>query len=60
MNLQEEENIKIEAYRVFESSNPRPERQDEIIKWERERMVFVESYTRDALMKKKNSPHSSL
>ncbi|MDD4761696.1 MAG: hypothetical protein PHZ25_01585 [Candidatus Pacebacteria bacterium] len=53
MNQQEEESIKIKAYRVFESSKNRPKKQTEIIEWERERMDFVENYVRNALIEKK-------
>ncbi|MFA5173106.1 MAG: hypothetical protein WC435_01735 [Candidatus Paceibacterota bacterium] len=49
MNPQEEGSLKIKAYRIFESSNPRPLMLAEIIKWEKERMEFVESYVRNAL-----------
>ena len=49
MNPQEEGSLKIKAYRIFESSNPHPQKLAEIIKWEKERMKFVEDYVRNAL-----------
>jgi len=58
MNHNEIEHLRIKAYYIFEFSHPCPKESNKIIKWERDRRIFIEQFIREENEKKKKNNFS--